>query len=74
MCWSVVIYLPVSEFMPTSDYWRGGGAQSVTRFTAAQLQLEGVELELGSIQQLLGPLVYQPLFLQLPLCIHQLNL
>lgn len=43
-------------FVLTSDGC-GGGAQDVTCFTGALLQPEGVELQLSSIQQLLGLLV-----------------
>lgn len=46
----------------------------MTSFTAALLQLEGVELQLSSIQHLFCLLMQSHLYFQLPLCIHQLDL
>lgn len=53
----VLLPVCVCVFAPTSDDGCGGGAQGVTCFAAALLQPEVVELQVGSIQQLLGLLV-----------------
>lgn len=56
LCDCCVPYLSVcvGVFVPTSDNGCGWG---VMWFTAALLQSEGVELQLSSIQQLLGLLL-----------------
>lgn len=71
----VIYFLQMrARLVPTSNNWCGWGAQGVTWFTASLLKSEGVELQLCSIQELFGLLMQSHLCLQLPLCIHQLNL